>query len=232
MTTARRQLADRMIDAARDLQHEDGPQATMDATVSLAVANVHGCDAAGVTIVQRGRSISTPAASADWVAECDQLQYTLGEGPCLEAIWDEPLVHSADLAGETRWPTWATQVVTDRGVGSMLCVRLFTRDDTLGALNHYAMRPHAFDSGDLEDGLAVAAHAAVALASSFELDQLGDALATRTLIGQASGILMERYGLDSRAAFNLLTRISSHSNVKIRVLAHEVVTTGRLPQAD
>jgi AmiR/NasT family two-component response regulator len=52
---------------------------------------------------------------------------------------------------------------------------------------------------------------------------LNEALHTRQVIGQAVGILIERYHLDEQAAFAFLTRVSSHSNTKIRVIASRLV---------
>jgi AmiR/NasT family two-component response regulator len=78
-------------------------------------------------------------------------------------------------------------------------------------------------------GQTIAAMAAVVLAKSINDDQLVRALETRTHIGQATGILMERYDLDAERAFEVLRRISSQTNTKLRDLAVEIVTTRRLP---
>jgi AmiR/NasT family two-component response regulator len=55
-------------------------------------------------------------------------------------------------------------------------------------------------------------------------------MATRDLIGQAKGILMERYKIDAQRAFSLLVRVSQHSNRKLRDVAIELATTGQLDQ--
>jgi AmiR/NasT family two-component response regulator len=56
-----------------------------------------------------------------------------------------------------------------------------------------------------------------------EIEQLTDALATRTVIGQATGLLMRDLGLTSKAAFAQLVTLSSHSNVKLREIAERLV---------
>jgi AmiR/NasT family two-component response regulator len=77
-------------------------------------------------------------------------------------------------------------------------------------------------------GAMFATHAAVALADAQKLDDLKQALANRDVIGQAKGILMERFKLDADQAFSLLTRISQDRNVKVHTLATEIAHTGTL----
>ena len=217
-----------MVDAARGLQGEPDPQATLDLAARLAVSNVVGCDAAAISVVQRHRGLRVAAYTEDLALAGDTLQHELGEGPCVSAAWEEPLVHAPDLAQDLRWPAWSSRVVHDLGARSALCLQLFTDADTLGALNLYSRRVGAFVRADREESIALAGHIAVALASSQRSDQLIQALDTRTLIGQATGRLMERYGLDPSAAFNLLARLSSQTNTKLRDLAVELVETGHL----
>ena len=226
--TQRPTQAERMVDAARGLLGEPGPQATLDLAAKLAVSNVVGCDAAAISLVQRHADLRVAAYTEDLALTGDSLQHELGEGPCVSAAWEEPLVHAPDLAQDLRWPAWSSRVVHDLGARSMLCLQLFTDADTLGALNLYSRRVGAFDQADREESIALAGHIAVALASSHRSDQLTQALDTRTLIGQATGRLMERYGLDPSAAFNLLARLSSQTNTKLRDLAVELVETGHL----
>ena len=115
-------------------------------------------------------------------------------------------------------------------IRSSLSFRLFTREDhSWGALNVYSRHPHAFTDEDVVHGQTIAAMAAVVLAKSVNDEQLVRALETRTHIGQATGILMERYDLDAERAFEVLRRISSQTNIKLRDLAVQVVTTRRLP---
>jgi AmiR/NasT family two-component response regulator len=78
-------------------------------------------------------------------------------------------------------------------------------------------------------GYVVAAHTAVAVANRREVQQLHEALESRTVIGQATGILMERFGLDSDAAFGVLRRLSQTHNIKIHSLAGDLVAHGQLP---
>ncbi len=87
----------------------------------------------------------------------------------------------------------------------------------------------AFTAEDIADGLALAAHVAVALAGAQEIEHLEHALRGRTVIGQATGILMERFDLDPERAFSVLSRMSQQKNAKLREIAGEIVTTRKLP---
>ncbi len=110
----------------------------------------------------------------------------------------------------------------------MLCFRLFN-DHTLGALNLYSTRLDAFDEDDLAEGLALAAHAAVAMTAAQEAEHLRTAMDTRTVIGQAAGILMERFDLTEDHAFAVLVRVSSTTNTKLRQVAADLVRTRKMP---
>lgn len=123
-------------------------------------------------------------------------------------------------------------MVEELGIRSSLSFRLFTRPDhTWGALNVYSRTPSAFSEEDVQHGQAIAAMSAVALARSINDEQLAGAIETRTVIGQAIGMVMERYDLDEERAFSVLRRISSHENVKLRDVAAQLVATRRLPRA-
>ena len=93
--------------------------------------------------------------------------------------------------------------------------RLFTAEDTLGAMNLYSRTAGAFDEDDLYDGYALAAHVAVALAASENVENLETAIDNRTVIGRAEGILMERFDLTPAQAFAVLRRVSQRRNVRL-----------------
>lgn len=221
-----------MAQAARELQDEIDPHSTMQAAVRLATSNVRGCDAAGIAILRRSGSLETPAYTDEVVLAVDELQECLREGPCVQSAWEDRVVHSGDLAGDPRWPSWGPRVADELGVHSTLCFQLFTRADVLGTLSLYSTTRRAFDEQDRDEGLALAAHVAIAVAASQREQQLTAALDTRTTIGQACGIVMERYHLDAQRAFELLARISSETNIKLRELADTLIDTGHIPTVD
>lgn len=220
-------LTERLTRAARELQHAPDPATTMDAAVQISVANIPGCDFAGLSLTRAG-GIVTPASTDDVVLAADALQNALGEGPCLRAAWNDQVVHASDLTSDPRWPAWGPRVAAEHGLYGALCFQLFTEDETIGALNLYATRRDAFDEESIEEGRALAAHIAIAVSSAETREHLTRALDARTITGQAVGIVMERYQVDAATAFRVLVRTSSHANVKLRIIAQELVETGNL----
>lgn len=221
-------LSERLADAARAMEGARYHESTMDTAVGLGLQLVPGAEEAGISLVRR-KEIDSPATTSQLVNRIDQLQYEHDEGPCLDAIRESEVVASCDVSQDARWPSWGPAASEETGLRSMLCFRLFTHDDTYGALNFYSRQADAFDDVAQENGLALAAHAAIAVAAVQEIDHLKVGMDGRTVVGQAQGILMERFDIDSDRAFTVLTRVSSHSNRKLREIAAEIVSTRRLP---
>lgn len=115
---------------------------------------------------------------------------------------------SPALAVERRWPVWAPRVHAELGVDSMMSPLIYTDEHSFGALSLYCEVDCRFDADDVAVAQALAGHLSVALAAEKQIDQLGLALHNRTIIGQAQGVLMERYGMGADQAFDYLRRIS------------------------
>lgn len=218
-----------LADAVRELEAQSDPPHTLKCLVDMTPEFFASCDYVGISLVERDR-IRTPVATNEVLRELDEAQYELGQGPCREAIREHATVVVHDLDTDPRWPQWGRAMVDALGIRSSLSFRLFTRPDhTWGALNVYSTTPNGFGDDDVHQGQTIAAMAAVALARSINDEQLASALESRTVIGQAIGMLMERYGLDEDRAFDVLRRLSSQQNVKLRDLAAQVVRTRTLP---
>ena len=220
-------LATTLSDLARSLQDEDDLTATLSAIAHAAVGTVPGAEYAGLTVVQRRREVHTRAATADLVDEVDRAQYETGEGPCLTAAYEHRTVSLPDMDREHRWPRFTGRAAA-LGVHSMLSFQLFVHQDSLGALNLYATRAHAFDDDSEHVGLLFAAHAAVAMSGAQRQEHLARAITARDVIGQAKGMLMERHRLTADQAFALLVRTSQHTNTKLIDVAHRLTATGDL----
>ncbi len=188
------------------------------------------CDYVGIHTV-RNRQIETGASTDPLVEHADKLQMEYDEGPCLDAVWtqDSFIVH--DTATDERWPSFGPAAAR-MGLRSILSIRLFTHEQTLGALNLYSGDVREFSSDDLAFGYIFGQHASVALASARKEEGLRQAIDARHLIGQAQGILMERFGLSEHQAFSVLRRYSQDNNVKLRSVAERIVTTRELPAPD
>jgi GAF domain-containing protein len=161
----------------------------------------------------------------------DELQAELGEGPCLDAIWEQEQVLAGDLARDDRWPRWAPKMVKDFGVKSMLSTRLFTNQKQLGALNMYSTDLDVFDEEDQEVARLLAGHAAMAVAAAQQVEGLRYAVDRRTTIGKALGIIMVTFDLNDDLAFTVLQRLSSNENRKLFDVAQDVVSSGSLPRS-
>lgn len=224
-------LSQRLAQIAREVGSRDDVGQASDQIAAAATELLAGAAGAGVTLVYRRRQVETSAATADLVRIGDQLQYELGEGPCLDAAWEHEQVYARDLVDDDRWPRWGRRVVDELGVRSMLCTQLFTDAERLGALNVYAEKPDAFDAEDCEVARLFAAHAAVAVAAAQQIESLKIAVDRRTTIGKALGILMVRYELDDDGAMTVLRRVSSHENRKLYDIALEVIRDHGLPSS-
>ncbi|MGH1561551.1 GAF and ANTAR domain-containing protein [Mumia sp. DW29H23] len=200
------------------------------AKVTEAAKLLFGADHAGVTLIRARGRLETEGGTDPVVDELDALQYELREGPCVDAATEGHLVLAEDLGQDVRWPRWGP-AARDRGVNSMLSADLQADGRRIGGLNLYGLRSHQFDSTDGALLLTYSTHAAAALASAHTIESLNTALETRTVIGRAEGILMERLGVDEVTAFAILKRYSQDSNTRLHAIAQHVVTTRMLPEA-
>jgi hypothetical protein len=217
-----------LADAARELAQEPSIATTMERVVAMCVDSVPGCDQAAVTIAQGTADIRTLAATDDSLVVIDQLQLTLGEGPTFEALHNRESVVCPRLADDDRWPRWSRRVVEESGNAALISFCLFASEESSGTLVLYSRHEDGFDHEDLLEGQVLAGHASVALAANFKEHQLSQALETRTVIGQATGILIERFGVSPDQAFAVMRRVSQNHNVKLHVLAEHLVQTGVL----
>jgi ANTAR domain-containing protein/GAF domain-containing protein len=184
---------------------------------------VPGAQYAGITLAHRLAGISTPAATHRYPVLLDKIQQQHQEGPCLSVAWEHHIMRIDDLAAETRWPRYARQAVAETPIRSILSFELSVTSHSLSALNFQAEQPRAFDHESVELGLIFATHTALAWTMLRRDEQFRSALASRDIIGQAKGMLMERFNLDAVAAFNLLTRLSQQTNAKVVDLAQRLV---------
>lgn len=204
-----------------------GPRSVDDVlsdVTATAMELIPGTDTAGVLMIGKGGKFDSLAGVTDLPRQLDELQMSFNEGPCVQAALDEVIVRTDDFRTERRWPKYSPAVVK-LGVLSGLSFKLYTADRTAGALNLFAFKPNAFDGEDETIGTVLAAHAAAAILASREGEELQSALTTRDRIGQAKGVIMERYGVDDVRAFEMLRRLSQDSNTRLVDIAQRVIET-------
>jgi hypothetical protein len=200
---------------AGDLDH------TLSQITRAAVEVLPGVDYASITILHADQRLETIAPTDDLLWGVDAAQYELREGPCYEAAADAVQVVSPDLASDARFPRYAA-AATAAGIYAQAGLRLFDAPKSRGALNLYSRETGALkDLSELTD--LFTHHSAIAIDYAQQISNLQDAMHTRGLVGQAVGLVMERYGLSDERAFAFLTRLSQHGNVKLRTLAEQLV---------
>jgi GAF domain-containing protein len=217
-------LAQRMAELARAVAAPRSMEDVLSDVTAAAKELIPGTDTAGVLLIAKGGRFETLAATSDLPHQLDELQVKYKEGPCVDAALDELIARTDDFRDDQRWPRYSPAVV-EIGVLSGLSFKLYTSDRTAGALNLFSFKPSAFDAEAETIGAVLAAHAAAAILASRQEQQLESALSTRDRIGQAKGIIMERYGVDDVRAFEMLRRLSQDSNTKLVDIAQRVIDT-------
>lgn len=221
------ELAVLFSEFARSVQQQrHDPQQTMVEIVRAAVDLVPGCDEGSISVVLGRSRVRSEAASGELPRVVDELQERLG-GPCMDAAYAHETVRVPDMAAEQRWPAF-TQAAIEVGAVGMLAIQLFVEGDDLGALNLFSRTAGAFTDESEHVALLFASHAAVAYVGATQQARLQQSVETRQLIGQAQGVLMERYRLTDDQAFSVLVKASQHGNTKLRDVADRLVRTGHL----
>ena len=218
------ELAHRMAELARTVAAPRSVDEVLTEVSAEAKNLIPGVDAAGVLLIGKGGRFQSVGVTSDLPHRLDQLQMKYDEGPCVEAALDDLIVRTDDFRTERRWPMYSA-AAAQLGVLSALSFKLYTSSQTAGALNLFAMQPNAFDAEAETIGAVLAAHGAAAIMASRQTEQLESALSTRDRIGQAKGIIMERYNIDDVAAFDMLRRLSQDSNTKLIEVAERVIET-------
>jgi GAF domain-containing protein len=223
--------ADTFARLAIELHDAAGVEDTIDAVVQFALQAL-SCTYAGVALYTRGSQAEIAAVTDPVVADVYELQISTDNGPLVTALRDRTSVLIRDTTADDRWPEWAAKVAA-LGVRTVLDVPLATGDatrQTVGVLGLYSPLPHAFTEDDEAIAHILARHASVAVASARHEETMAQAVDARKLVGQAMGILMERFDVDADRAFAILKRYSQDTNTKLRDVAQHLIDTRKLPR--
>ena len=190
---------------------------------------------ASITLLVNDRP-ETAVYTGQLALDCDESQFGRGYGPCLHAASSGELTYVGDARTDSRWRDYMDRAA-ERGALSSLSVPLPVSEGMAGGMNIYAREARAFDDEPTKKAATrFAPYAGVAVANMQAYqdaramaDNLQVALDSRAAIDQAKGILMERYKLTADQAFQVLSRISMQRNLKLRLVAEDLVLTGRLP---
>lgn len=215
----------RVVTMAQELSERLTPgdlDQTLRRITDAAVEVLPEVDYASITVKHRDGTLETIAPTDDILKGIDAAQYNLREGPCYDAAVEASHRVCPDLTNDERFPRYAPLAVA-AGIRAQAGIRLFdTPQAAQGALNLYSQQVGAF-AGDQTLAELFRHHAATAIRYAGEVADLREAMLTRQVIGQAVGIIMERYELPDARAFAFLTRLSNDRNVKLRLIAQELV---------
>jgi GAF domain-containing protein len=229
-------LDDGLRHLSRLVLQEETLETTLQRIVEVASRAIP--DTVGVSItLKKGPRPYTAAATSAQVQAIDEREYAVDEGPCISAMDTGELQLLDDVDTEERWPKF-TQVCREEGLASTLGAPLCVGGEAYGAMNVYALTPHAFKEEHQQAAQLRADQVGVALANtrtytecSDRIRQLQEALETRVVIEQAKGVLMATERCDADAAFEILKSRSQRSNRKLRLVAEDIVTAITAPDA-
>ncbi|OHV04258.1 GAF and ANTAR domain-containing protein [Mycobacterium talmoniae] len=215
-----------LADLVQTFEHPRGADAdtVLDELTASSLRHMIGAQHAGITVAAPDGSVQTVSATGPLPVLLDEISQRHHEGPCLSAVWEHSLIRLDSVVDEQRWPRYCRDVAAETPIRSTLAFQLFASDGTSGALNFHAEQPHAFDDDAVELGLVLATHVALVWHMVRRDEQFRSALASRDIIGQAKGMIMERFGIDAVQAFELLKRLSQNSNTPLIDIARRLVS--------
>lgn len=215
-----------------DIQHRSSSDtgALLRELIEGAAGSVPGAQYAGITVTKPQCPSETAAATHRYPVVLDIVQDHCRQGPCLSAAAQQDRVRVDDLGTDERWPLYREEALRQTPIRSILSFGMFGDGNTTAALNFYAEPINAFDDGSVNLGMMFATHAALVWNMVRRDQQFRTALVSRDIIGQAKGMLMERFSIDAAEAFKLLARLSQESNTRVAELAHRVVAGDHAPR--
>lgn len=241
--SGRQTEAERFYVLTRSLLDAGSAPDVLDRIKAAAEVMIPDADLIGVSELHTDDDCGFPVAVAEEARFLDKIQYETGQGPCVEVT--EPggpaYVLDPDLKEDGRWPALES-AATDRGYTAALSVVVGGDSDAVGfngALSFYARPGSRLAAPARDTALLLSTHSTLALAKVHTREQdhrtaanLRAAVAGRDVIGQAKGVLMERYGLRAPESFRALSQTSQQLNIRLTQLAAVVVDGHRRPVQD
>lgn len=208
---------------------DESLESTVARIAQLALMAIEGTDECSVSLA-KGKNIKTVAATGAICHVINGLQIETGEGPCLSSIEEQTAFYIPDMSKDETWPSFSDLAAETTGISSLLAYVLQVGEGSLGAMNFMTSEVDAFDDQDIAAGALFAAQASVALANALtdqqheeKVEQLEEGIRTRQVIGEAVGIVMATRQVTAQDAFEILKRISQHTNIKLKEVAAGLV---------
>jgi GAF domain-containing protein len=190
--------------------------------IEAAAELVPGAQYAGVMVTQRRRQGDSAAATHRYPVLLDEIQNRCQQGPGLSAGSLQETLRIDDLVDDDRWPLYRKQALKQTPIRSILSVGMFKEGGTTATLSVYSEVPDAFDAESVNMGLIFATHTGLVWNMMRRDQQFRSALASRDVIGQAKGMMMERFNIEDSQAFAMLKMMSQDSNTPIAQVAQRV----------
>jgi GAF domain-containing protein len=210
------------------LLSEETVEASLGLLSSLVSETVPGSSGAGVSVIDEASRRSSGSTDAR-VREADNLQYELGEGPCMTAAGTRQLVRIDDLTEDRRWPCWAAAAAR-LGLHAAMSAPMVAADESLGAIKVYAERPGTFDVRSEQLLTMFSAQAALLVANMQTHERakrlsegMRQAIHGRDVVNVAKGILMGRNAVDEDAAFGMLLARGAQDGSTLAQAARSIV---------
>ena len=188
---------------------------------------VPGAICAGISTVVHRTEVRTAVATDERPRLLDEIAGRHRGAPCRAVAGGSDGLYIADVQLDERWRKFGRDVAAQLGVRSMVLFRLSATRTTTEVLTFCSDRCNAFDETSRDVARLLAVQVAFIWSAAQRAEQFRDALASRDIIGQAKGMIMERYGVDAGQAFELLRKLSQDSNVRIAELSRQVVAGSR-----
>jgi GAF domain-containing protein len=196
---------------------------------AASLSRTAGAPIACAATLRRYKRSVTVAASSDEAVVLDRIEQDLGEGPCLEALRTFETVLLADAGTDPRWPVYSRSLAA-AGYSSVLGVPLDVGENASASLNFFAPAAGLFTEEAIGEAVVFARTAGHALRLALRIvtaellaDDLKAAMESRTVIDLACGMIMTQNRCSQEQAYQFLLRASNTRNMKVRVVAEEIV---------
>jgi ANTAR domain len=202
-------------------------------------------DAAAISLVFDGASSGTLGASGEPARMYDELQFTFGEGPCLDAVTRRLPILVVDLADsvEIRWPTYGPTMLAHQ-IRGVYAIPVVVAGEFVGALDLFRAEPGPLIGDDLVGAVAAAELSAIPVLDVLDADMqaaVGDPTSnawaelnslSRAEVSQATGMLVAQLEVDPAEALIRLRADAYATGRRVTEVARDILDRRLKLEAD
>jgi hypothetical protein len=198
------------------LSADDLPQA-MDRLAAFVAAGVPSVMRCSVTLITEGQPLSRVASGTPGQA-LDDLQYSVGQGPGLDAMRTRELVTAQDLPADGRWPELA-DCARAQGVHSVAAIPLDVRRSSVGSVSLFVARPNGIVPDLLLTAMAIVNQAEILLGELGRRAAMGEG----ATVDRAAGVIIAQRGCGVREAYEVLRDTAQRLGMDRRAVAERLI---------